>query len=99
LYFLLLSTYPAFHHIFAGIACEKNQVININLTDAALCSGYRKHINPCLGLPSEIGLLSQLKSLDMSGTVAKLKGSIPSEIGSLANLEYLNLEHSSLKGR
>jgi len=64
-----------------------------------MCSGYRNYNNGCIGLPSEIGLLSQLRSLDLGGPTVRLKGTIPSEIASLANLEYLNLEESALKGR
>jgi hypothetical protein len=82
-----------------GITCEDNKVTHINLTDANLCSGDTKYNKGCSGLPSEIGLLTGLKSLEIRGGAEKLRGTLPYEMGSLKFLEHINLEGSALTGR
>lgn len=47
-------------------------------------------------LPREIGKLTQLETLSMSGN--KLSGSLPNEIGSLTSLTYLSLSDNSISG-
>ena len=82
-----------------GVTCENNRVTQINLTDASMCTAYQKYHDTCVGLPSEMGLLTKLNSLEIKGdTDNKLRGTIPQELSSLKNLEYLNLEGSALKG-
>jgi hypothetical protein len=44
-------------------------------------------------LPSELGLLTQLRWLELS-TLTRMIGSIPTEIGRLTHLTFLNLEYS-----
>lgn len=80
-----------------GIVCEESKVAQINLTDAKLCIGHRKH-ERCLGIPSELGLLSELTSFHVKGGFERLKGTIPQEFASLKKLTYLNLEGSMLYG-
>jgi len=84
-----------------GIVCENGgKVTHINLTEANMCAGWNKYNKMCIGLPSEIGLFSRLKSIDMSaGTMGPLRGTIPKEISSIQSLEYLNLKGSILHGR
>jgi hypothetical protein len=83
-----------------GITCHENKVTKINLTDTTLCTGHEINPKSCLGLPSEIGLLSELQSLDihMAGGKGRL-GTIPNEFSSLKKLEYLNLEGYTVIGR
>lgn len=80
-----------------GIICQHDKVAQINLTDANMCTGNQKNHDPCIGLPSEMGLLSELKSLHLKGG-SRLKGSIPDEFASLKKLEFLSLENSALSG-
>ncbi|KAL7510061.1 hypothetical protein ACHAXN_006999 [Cyclotella atomus] len=82
-----------------GITCHENKVTKINLTDTTLCTGHEINPKSCLGLPSEIGLLSELQSLDihMAGGKGRL-GTIPNEFSSLKKLEYLNLEGYTVIG-
>ena len=81
-----------------GITCENNRVTQINLTDASMCTAYKKYHDTCVGLPSELGLLNNLNSLEIKGDADKLRGTIPEELSLLKALEYLNLEGSALNG-
>jgi hypothetical protein len=57
-------------------------------------------INSCFlsgSIPTEIGLLTALKVLDLS-TNAPLVGSIPTELGALTMLETLDLGNNQLTG-
>ena len=47
-------------------------------------------------MPSELGSLSNLERLLLSGN--RLSGSIPSELGNLSNLEWLSLRRNQLSG-
>ena len=47
-------------------------------------------------IPPALGRLTELKTLDMSGTT--LRGTIPPELGRLSKLEYLDLSHNAQSG-
>ena len=47
-------------------------------------------------IPSELGVLTNLHTLNLMKQQRKLVGSIPDEIGSLTNLRYLDLSYNSL---
>ena len=70
-----------------GITVENNQVTGISL----LFNNMEGNI------PSSIGNLANLKSLELSFN--KLNGTIPSEIGKLSKLELLALNGNNLNGK
>ena len=49
-------------------------------------------------LPAELGSLSKLTQLDVTGDGVRLGGEIPAELGSLSNLELLDLSDNDLSG-
>ncbi|XP_021815793.1 probable leucine-rich repeat receptor-like protein kinase At5g49770 [Prunus avium] len=73
---------------WAGIECTDSRITSIALADMALTGQ----------LPSDIGLLSELESLNLSFNKG-LKGLIPASIGKLTKLVYLNLVGCSFFGR
>lgn len=79
-----------------GIVCVRGAVAKIDLTGAQLCTtGDQKagSANFCIGLPSEIGLLTSLEILQLSRQPF-LRGTIPTEIGQLTRLRHLDLSSS-----
>lgn len=67
---------------------EEGRVIHLNRQGSLLFGGV---------LPPELGRLSRLEILDLSGN--NLWGPIPSELGNLSNLEVLDLAGNKLSGR
>ena len=49
-------------------------------------------------IPPEVGELSSLRRLELSGHLGHLGGTISPELGRLSNLEHLNLSHNHLTG-
>jgi subtilisin-like proprotein convertase family protein len=77
-----------------GINLSGNQVISIDWEDTTASSNGMRG-----SLPAELGDLSELQRLDLSGVLRSgIIGKIPPELGQLKNLEYLNLYGNSLSG-
>jgi hypothetical protein len=79
------------HHCdWFGISCEDELVTGISLSNNRLAiledTSIQRGDKP---LPSEVGLLRNLKTLDISGNF--ITGSLPSEIGHLTDLEDFNI--------
>ena len=78
-------------------SCSSNYFENLNATEwGASTAFHAKDGFMIIGIPSEIGNLSNLRSLDMSS--CHISGTIPSEIGQLWKLESLNLVGNELTG-
>ena len=71
---------------WAGITCEKGEVIGINLS-GHLLSGT---------LPASIGLLTSLRYLDVSNNL--LTGTIPSSFSLMLNLIGFSIEYNGFSG-
>ncbi len=69
-----------------GVSCTSGHVTQLSLANNQLSGS----------IPSELGDLSGLQSLDISGN--GLSGVIPAEIGNLSGLKHLVLENNSLSG-
>lgn len=72
-----------------GVTCDKvsNDVITINIGRSFLLQG---------ALPSEIGLLTDLQSLDLSYN--SITGTIPTQLGLLSQLSYLDIAGNQIRG-
>lgn len=82
----------------SGVTCTDGEVTKIDLTNAHLCTGENRKAAPaslCSGLPSELGALSSLEVLVLSGKQF-LRGSLPTEVGNLSNLQFLDLSSCML---
>jgi hypothetical protein len=77
----------------AGITCVNGKIVKIDLTYANMCSngeGRPGITRFCVGLPTELGLLSALHTLQLSRRQF-LRGRIPTELGRLSKLRNLDL--------
>merc|ERR1711865_473058 len=76
------------HCIWPSIECKHGLVVGLDLTKVDGISGYT--------IPNEIGILTNLEELDLSGT--GLIGSITTEVGLLTELSSLRLLYNELTG-
>ncbi|XVF32662.1 hypothetical protein REPUB_Repub17cG0101700 [Reevesia pubescens] len=92
---------------FAGVYCESDKVIALNLGDPRAGSpGLTGRIDPAIGklstlaelsiVPATLGQLRSLKTLDLSYN--QLNGEIPRSIGTLPELTNVILCHNHLSG-
>merc|ERR1711865_765987 len=75
------------HCIWPSIECKHGLVVGLDLTKVDGISGYT--------IPNEIGILTNLEELDLSGT--GLIGSIPTEIGLLTELTWMYLDNNTME--
>jgi Leucine-rich repeat (LRR) protein len=76
-----------------GVVCVRDNVAKIDLQGAELCKdsdGYPGSADFCLGVPTEIGLLSGLEIFQLSRQ-GFLRGNIPTEIGHLTKLRQFDV--------
>ncbi|MBC6472054.1 MAG: hypothetical protein GDA48_03875 [Hormoscilla sp. GM102CHS1] len=66
------------------------------LSDLPKDERLRKNILELVGIPSELGSLSNLQELWLQNN--SLNGTLPSELGSLSNLQVLYLYNNDLSG-
>jgi Leucine-rich repeat (LRR) protein len=66
------------------------------LTSLSLYGGGYYDVRFTGGIPPELGLLTNLFALDLSGN--QLSGSIPSSLGNLTKLQTMNLSYNQLSG-
>lgn len=85
--------------LLIGVACNTNgQVTKIDLSNAHLCSSGDRQPGPikyCLGIPTEIGLLTDLEVFQASRR-QYLRGTLPTEFGRLTNLKVLDISSCPL---
>ena len=74
-----------------GVSIANGRVVAINLSSQFMSSLKLRGT-----MPSELGSLTNLRTLDLLGN--QLTGSIPVELGSLTNLTHLDLRHNQLTG-
>ena len=69
----------------------------VRINEAGRVTGLWLPRNNLIGeIPEELGNLTKLQSLDLSGN--QLSGDIPAELGSLPDLRWLDLSHNRLSG-
>lgn len=71
---------------YEGVVCEKNVVVDIDLSYRGLKGS----------IPSELGQLGTLVKLFLLGN--ELTGTIPSELGQMGSLGWLHLRYNQLTG-
>lgn len=80
-----------------GITCANGKIARIDLSGAEMCSNGDRRPGPvqyCLGIPTEIGLLTSLEVLLLKRR-QYLRGTLPTEIGQLSLLRFLDLSTCS----
>ena len=75
-----------------GVSIVNGRVVEINLF-----SQFMSSLKLSGSIPSELGSLTNLRTLDLLGN--QLTGPIPVELGSLPNLTHLDLRHNQLTGK
>ncbi len=74
-----------------GISCQNGHITALNLDNLHLTGS----------IPNEIGDLTQLQSLILSGSILtndKLTGFIPAQLGNLTQLQHLDLSYNNFDG-
>jgi hypothetical protein len=84
-----------------GIVCVRGTVAKIDLSEASLCAETKLRSTKkkaCLGLPTELGLLSGLEIVQLARQTY-LQSTLPTEIGSLSKLRHLDVSYTPIFGR
>jgi hypothetical protein len=86
--------------VLAGVTCIDGLIRQVDISTANLCSDGDRRPGPiefCLGIPSELGLISTIEILRIESRQF-LRGTIPTEIGQLTKLKGLDLANCSFLG-
>jgi len=96
---VVINQLPAIRETLWLRILEKGQVQQQafkELSDLPKDERLRKNILELVGIPSELGSLSNLQELWLQNN--SLNGTLPSELGSLSNLQVLYLYNNDLSG-